>query len=185
MLWPLDSCHWNVLTEGLEKCQLCGHLRSQHEGKNSWNVSWFGTHAKHLRVMFGGGAFQLSSGKEHGVYLSAGVYLDKQENILPPNLIGTGILLSIWWLKQCRALQNILRSIGFPGSRVCVSAEAHSRSCFCVNRSAAPASMKHGDDRGVDGDIFQGHYLRAILFNTCHVKTVSGRFPELKITPSI
>lgn len=52
-------------------------------------------HLPSIRVMFGGSAFQLSSGKEHGVCLSAGIYLDKQENILPPNSIGTGILLSI------------------------------------------------------------------------------------------
>ena len=45
-----------------------------------------------------GGAFQLSSGKEH-VCLRAGIYLDKQENILPPNFTGTGILVSIQWLK--------------------------------------------------------------------------------------
>lgn len=45
--------------------------------------------------MFGEGAFQLSSGKERGVYLRAGIYLDKQESLLPPNLTEAGILLSI------------------------------------------------------------------------------------------
>lgn len=40
-----------------------------------------------------GCALSLSSGKEGAVYLSVGIYLDKLENILPPCLTGTGILL--------------------------------------------------------------------------------------------
>lgn len=87
VLWPFEI----PITrgEGQLKCQLVWAVCQASQGYVWW------------------GAFQLSAGKEHGVYLSAGIYLDKQENILPPNLIGTGILLSIGWLKQCRALQNI------------------------------------------------------------------------------
>lgn len=107
MLWPLDSCHRHVPTEGLEKRQPSDYLRSQQQEERTMEMSVGLGHLPSSRVIFDGSAFQLSSGKEHGVCLSAGNYLDKQENILPPNLIGTGILLSIWWLKQHRALQNI------------------------------------------------------------------------------
>lgn len=64
--------------------------------------------------MFGGSAFQLSSGKEHGIYLSAGIYLGKQELILSPYFIGTGILFSFGWLKQCMALQNLSDQLASP-----------------------------------------------------------------------
>lgn len=68
-------------------------------------------------------AFQLSSGKEHGVYLSAGIYLGKQENILPPNLIGPGILLSPPMAETMQAIATHFGSVGSPGSRVRVSAK--------------------------------------------------------------
>lgn len=153
MLWPLDSCHWNVPTEVLGKCQPYGHTI---EVKENWNVNWFWPYAKHLRALFGGGIFQLNSGKEHGVYLSAGIYLDKQENILPPNLTGTGILLTIWWLKQCTVLQNISNQLTSPSSLVCVTVNAHSRLCFCIKRATEPIlGWNPGTTEKVMGKLFE------------------------------
>lgn len=158
MLWSLDGCHWNVPTEGLEKCQPCGHLRPEQCRNDNWNVSRFGRCAKHLRVMFGGSAFQLSSGKEHGIYLSAGIYLGKQEHILPPHFIGAGILSSSL-AETMRGIAKPFRSVGFPKSFVCVSAEAHGRSCFCVNKPAEPAL---GWEIGTTEEVM-GQFLRAII----------------------
>lgn len=62
-------------------------------------------------------------------------------------------------LKQCRALRNIFRSVGFPGSWVWVGAEANSRSCFCVNKSVAPALMRHWTTEGSMGPLSQCHPL--------------------------
>lgn len=73
------------------------------------------------------------------------------------------------------------RSVGFPGSLVCVSAEAQSRSCVCVNKPAEPAlGGKTVNYRGSDGKIFSEPSS-----NTFQVKTLPGSWPELKITSSV
>lgn len=132
-----------------------------------------------------GGASQLSSGKEHDVCLSAGIYLDKQENILPPNFIGTGILVSIQWLKQCRALQNISDLLASP------TAEFASVQKHTAGHVSVLTSLQHlpwDETLGLQRSRwrhFQGHYFSAILFNAVHVKVVSGQSQELKITPFV
>lgn len=144
-------------------------------GKNNWNVSWFGPGAKHLRVMFGEGAFQLSSGKEHGVYLRAGIYLDKQESALPPNLIETGILLSM------RCWNNAGHCKTFSDPPACLAAEFGSVQKQTADHVSVLTSRWHlswwdiAQQRGR-----WGHYLSTILFNTLDVKISAWEISRAK-----
>lgn len=60
------------------------------------------------------------------------------------------------------------RSVGFPGSLVCVSAEAQSRSCVSVNKPAEPAlGGKTVTTEEVMGNIFQSHQVIHFTLKHC------------------
>lgn len=130
-LQPFNSCHWNVPLRVWEMAALWPFRSLIIEIKDNWDVSWPGPCAKHLWVVFGGCALSLSSGKEGAVYLSVGIYLDKLENILPPCLTGTGILLLPWQPKQCTALQDVSDPLASPAAPF-TSVQGHTVDCVSV-----------------------------------------------------
>jgi hypothetical protein len=104
--------------------------------KDNGNVNLFWPWAKHLRVIFGEAAFQLSSGKEHDCIKCwhlvkqtgkhSATSLDWNWNSAPHQMAET-----------IHCIATHFRSVGFPNRLVCVSAKVY---CVSVLTSFQNAS---------------------------------------------
>lgn len=133
-LQPFNSCHWNVPLRVREMAALWPFESLIIEIKDNWDVSWPGPCAKHLWVVFGvcfvaefwegrRCVFKcwhlLRQTGKHSATL-----LDWNGNSAPPLTA-----------KTMHCVARCFRSFGVPGCSFYVSARAHSRLCFCVNKA--------------------------------------------------
>lgn len=139
MLWSLDCCHWNVPTECLEKCQPCGHLRSQQWGAGPLKCqpAWATCQACRGSVWWECFPAEFWEGTW---YLFKCWHLLRQtgtHSAPSPHWDWNSVLLSM--AETMHGIAKPFRSVGFPNSFICVSSEVHGRSGFCVNKPVEPA----------------------------------------------
>lgn len=87
-------------------------------------------------------------------------------------------------VKTMTGVAKHLRSVGFPGSSVCVR-QKHTTDCVSVLTRLWNTSWDGKPVIWRRRRPFQGHYPSAIICSTFRVKLLLRRSPESKITPSV